>query len=57
MVYTEGVNETALSSDDDKRLQTFDKITTDPYGANVFKVSESENAKSMQSESDIENAD
>ena len=42
MVYTEGVNETALSSDDDKRLQTFDKITTDPYGANVFKVSESE---------------
>ena len=41
-VYTEGVNKIALSSDDDKRLQTFDRITTYPYGANVFKVCESE---------------
>ena len=40
-VYTE-VNKIALSSDDDKRLQTFDRITTYPYGANVFKVCESE---------------
>ena len=32
-MYTEEVNKTALSSNDDKRLQTFDKITTHPYGA------------------------
>ena len=31
-VYTEEVNKTALSSDDDKRIQTFDKITKYPYG-------------------------
>ena len=41
-VYTEQINKTALSSNDDKRLQTFDKITTYPYGANAFNVSESE---------------
>ena len=40
-VYTEKVDKFALSSNDDKRLQTFDKITTYPYGANVFKVCES----------------
>ena len=33
-VYTEEVNKTALSSNDDKRLQTSDKITTYPYGTN-----------------------
>ena len=27
-----------LSSNDDKRLQTFDNITTYPYGTNAFKV-------------------
>ena len=31
-VYTEKVNKIALSSNDDKRLQTFDRITTHPYG-------------------------
>ena len=41
-MYTEGVNKIALSSDDDKRLQTFDRITTYPYGTNVFKGYESE---------------
>ena len=41
-VYTEEVNKIASSSDDDKRLQTFDRITTYPYGRNVFKVCESE---------------
>ena len=30
-VYTEKINEIALSSNDDKRIQTFDKITTYPY--------------------------
>ena len=41
-VYTEQINKIALSSNDDKRLQTFDKITTYPYGANAFKACESE---------------
>ena len=41
-VYTEEVNKIALSSNDDKRLQTHDKITTYPYGTNAFKVCESE---------------
>ena len=31
-VYTKEVNKIALSSDDDKRLQTFDGIETYPYG-------------------------
>ena len=30
------------SNNDDKRLQTFDKVTTFPYGTNVFKMCESE---------------
>ena len=41
-VYTEEVNKIALSSNDDKRLQTFDRITTYLYGTNAFKVCESE---------------
>ena len=41
-VYTEEVNKIALSSNDDMRIQTFDKVTTFPYGTNVFKVCESE---------------
>ena len=41
-VYTEGINKIALSSNDDKILQTFDNITTYPYGTNAFKVCESE---------------
>ena len=41
-VYTEEVNETALSSNDDKRLQTYDRIKTYPYRTNAFKVCESE---------------
>ena len=41
-MYTEEVNKIALSSNDDKRLQTFDRVTTYPYGTNAFKVCESE---------------
>ena len=41
-VYTEEVNKITLSSNDDKRLQTFDRIAAHPYGTNVFKVCESE---------------
>ena len=37
-VYTEEVNKIALSSIDDKTLQTFDKITTHPYGTSVGRV-------------------
>ena len=40
-VYTE-VNKIALSSNDDKRLQSFDRIKTYPYGTNAFTVCESE---------------
>ena len=41
-VHTEEVNKIALSSNDDKILQTYDKITTYPHGTNAFKVCESE---------------
>ena len=40
-VYTEEVIKAALNSNDDKRLQTFDRVTTYPYGTNAFKVCES----------------
>ena len=41
-VYTEEVNKIALSSIDDKRLQTFDRITSYPYGTNAGKVCKTE---------------
>ena len=41
-VYTEEVNKIMLSSNDDKSLQTCDRITSYPYGTNAFKVCESE---------------
>ena len=41
-VYTVGINKIALSSNDDKRIQTFDQVTTYPYGTNVFKICENE---------------
>ena len=41
-MHTEEVNKILLSSNDDKLLQTFDKIATYPYGTNAFKVCESE---------------
>ena len=37
-VYTEEVNKNTLSSDDDKRLQTFNRVTTHPYGTPAVKV-------------------
>ena len=36
-VYTDQINKIALSSNDVKRLQTFDKITTYPYGQMYLK--------------------
>ena len=41
-VYTEEINKIALSSNDDKRLQTFDRNKTYPYQANDFKLCDSE---------------
>ena len=41
-VYTEEVNKVALSSNDDKRLKTYDKVTTYPYGTNAFMLCENE---------------
>ena len=40
-LYTEEVNKIALNSNDHKRLQTFDRVTTYPYGINAYKVCES----------------
>ena len=42
IVYTEEVNKIALSSNDDKRIQIFDKVTTYPLGRNVYKLCENE---------------
>ena len=41
-VYNQQINKIALSSNDEKRLQTFDKVTTYPFGTNALKVCESE---------------
>ena len=41
-MHTEKVNKIALPNVDDRILQTFDRITTYPYGTNAFKVCESE---------------
>ena len=41
-MYTEEANKIALSSNDDKRLQTFDRIRTYPYGTNALKVCKNE---------------
>ena len=41
-VYTEDVNKIALSSNDDKRLQTFDRITSYLYRLSAGKVCKAE---------------
>ena len=41
-MYAEEVKKIALNSNDNKRLQLFDRITIYPYGTNAFKVRESE---------------
>ena len=40
--YTEEINKIALSSNDDKRLQTFDRIISYPYGINAGRVCKTE---------------
>ena len=52
-VYTEEVNKIALNSNDDKRMQTFDGITTYLYGTNVFKVSESEMLRVLEAKAKL----
>ena len=41
-MYTEEVNKIALSSNVDKRIQTFDRVTRYQCGTNVFKVCKNE---------------
>ena len=41
-VYTEKINKIALISNDDKRLQTFDRITSYPYGTGAGKICKTE---------------
>ena len=41
-VYTEEINKIVLSSNNDKRLQTFDRITLYPYGISAGKVCKTE---------------
>ena len=41
-VHMEEVNKIALSSNDDKRIPTFNKVTTYPCRTNAFKVCENE---------------
>ena len=40
-MYTEEVNKTALSSNDDKRLQTFDRVTTYLYRTDEMMIKQS----------------
>ena len=39
-MYTKEVNKITRNSNDDKRIQIFDGITTYPYSSNAFKVCE-----------------
>ena len=41
-VHTKEVNKIALSSNDDKRMQTFYKVTIYPYGTNAFMLCKNE---------------
>ena len=43
IVYTEEINKIAISPNDDKRIQSFDDITTYPYGINNFELCEYKN--------------
>ena len=42
IVYTEKINKVAISSNDDKKIQTFDGVVTYSYGTNAFKACEIE---------------
>ena len=57
-VYTKEVSEILLNSNNDKRIQTFDKFTAFPYETNIFRVRESEmqskNNKLIELDEDID---
>ena len=57
-VYTKEVSEILLNSNNDKRIQTFDKFTAFPYETNIFRVRESEmqskNNKLVELDEDID---
>ena len=46
-VYTEEINKIALSSNDDKRLKTFDRIASYPPGIRAGKISKTELLSNM----------
>ena len=46
-VYTEEVNKIARSSNNDERLQTFDRIVAYPYGASLGKVCKTESLNTV----------
>ena len=46
-MYTVEINQITLSSDNDKRLETFDRFTTYPNGTNALKMRESEMMKDI----------
>ena len=50
-VFTEEVNKIALSSNYDKRIQVYDKVTTYPYGINEPQVHRNESQKLFNNES------
>ena len=47
-IYTEEISKIALSSNDDKRIQTFDKIITYPFGTNAFMVCVNQMKQNLQ---------
>ena len=52
-VYTEEINKIALSRNDDKRLQIFDRITSYPYGTSAGKVCQALLSKELLSKVNI----
>ena len=52
-VYTEEVNKIVLSSTDDKRLQTLDRVTTYPYATNATIMCESEMLKVFEAKAKL----
>ena len=49
----EEINKIALSSNDNKRLETFDKIITYPYGTNTIKVCKSEMLRVLEAKAKL----
>ena len=56
-MYTEEVNKNALNSNDDKRLQTIDRVTKYTYGTNAFKLCESKMLSKIRCNVQIINLD